>query len=353
MNCFELFDKKSEEIGKIFNTKLLLSKEYISFDINLENFEYFIEKLYECGRELIPDCKVDHDLGRQAFKLYILEGLNVYMQLNYKYIPIKGTEFKMIDYYHLREDSIRMPPRMVMIYKALCEPMLFDSSILVPNMRDVVDYPTLLKLLHDVGLPFILRILCNACNTDKLIPLQKEDLKINPFICYHDESEEIFRLNDLPSAFQTEFLRYVKHIRFRTSKVISSGEVVEAESTDNGNIDRMILENNDIAFRSSPFLSIDGILHNKLPIDSNHLLCNYLFQVLLFPSYTPFSPMRNTEIDNNHVNKDFTPNRESIKEFSEDVHELKNTAVDKGNTEPKKQKRRNKNKNRKGAASRV
>lgn len=109
----------------------------------------------------------------------------------------------MIDYYHPREDSIRVPPRMMMIYKALCEPMLFDSSILVPNMHDIVDYPTLLKLSHDVGSPFILRVLCNACNTDKLIPLQKDDLKINAFICYHDETRKIFRLNDVPSVFQT------------------------------------------------------------------------------------------------------------------------------------------------------
>lgn len=134
---------------------------------------------------------------------------------------------------------------------------------------------------------------------------------------------------------------------------MNSREVVEGESIDSANINSMILKNNDIVFRPSAFLSIDGVLHNKLPIDSNHLLCNYLFQILLFPSYKPFLLMGTTEIDKKHVQKGFDANRESIKEFSEEVHEPKNNAVNNGNTEPKKYKRSNKNKSIKRATPRV
>lgn len=79
---------------------------------------------------------------------------------------------------------------MLILYRALCEPMKFYDSILIPSIHDIGNYSDFVKSSHDVGLPFILRTLCNARNTEKLIPVQKEDLTVDPFICCHEKQPE-------------------------------------------------------------------------------------------------------------------------------------------------------------------
>lgn len=189
--------------------------------------------------------------------------------------------------------------------------MKFYGSILIPHIQKLGNYSDLLKSLHDVGLPFILRTLCYACNTEKLIPVQKEDLKIKPFICYYAKTSRIYRHGEIPTEFQTDFLKYVKHIRFSEIDNFDKEPTATEDSVHDLKNETFVLQNNGNRFNATEYYSIDVNLVNDIPVDPQHSLCDYLFQILLLPSEKPFFLMGTEEHFNEQFSRTVTGKRAS------------------------------------------
>lgn len=112
MDFFPPFEVHSPDIGKTLHYTLLNTHTSAFVEINLENFEYFIGRLYKSGTEPFSASNFDYQLGLLAFKLYILEGLNIYMQLHYKNFQTKEDDHGGSYNYLVTKDLIRVPPRM-------------------------------------------------------------------------------------------------------------------------------------------------------------------------------------------------------------------------------------------------